>query len=73
MNEALILLQAGERARVLYKNWRGETAIRNIEFTGAPHWGRTDWHPHPQWLIAGTDLDKNEDRVWSVADMSPAP
>lgn len=68
----IILLRAGERVRVSYTNWRGETAIREIEFDGAPHWGRTEWHPEPQWLICGTDVEKKESRVWAVRDMRPA-
>lgn len=67
----LVLLQAGECIKVRYTNWKGETAIRNIELAGCPHWGKTQWHPEPTWLIAGTDLDKNEHRVWSIKDMEP--
>lgn len=67
----LTLLVAGERIRVRYTNWRGEVAIRNIELDGAPHWGRSSYHPEPQWLICGTDLDKGQPRVWAVKDMEP--
>lgn len=70
-NVRLVLLADGHAARVRYRNWRGEVAIRNIEFTGAPHWGHTQWHPEPQWLIAGTDMDRQEHRVWAIADMEP--
>lgn len=70
-NAPLTLLAPGETIRVWYKNWRGETSIREIELNGAPHWGRTQWHPEPCWLITGTDIIKNEDRVWSIADMRP--
>jgi hypothetical protein len=67
----IILLRSGERIRVRYTNWRGVQAIRNIELDGAPHWGRTEWHPEPQWLIAGTDTDNGQHRMWAVKDMEP--
>lgn len=70
-NVSLVLLRAGERVHVLYTNWRGETRERNIEFNGVAHWARTQWHPEPQWMINGTDIDSNEDRIWSVKDMVP--
>lgn len=59
----LILLRAGDRIKVRYKNWRGETSIRNIELDGVAFWGKTQWHPEPTWLVAGTDIDKDEGRI----------
>lgn len=67
----IVLLQPGERIRFRYKNWRGETAIRNVELDGVVHWGRTQWHPQSQWLICGTDIDRSESRVFAVKDMEP--
>ncbi len=65
------LLAPGERIRVKYKNWRGETAIRNIELNSSVHWRRTKWHPEPQWLIVGRDIDSGENRFWAVKGMEP--
>lgn len=66
-----MVLVPGERIRVWYKNWRGETSIREIELNGPPMWGSSKWHPEKCWLIAGLDVVKNEGRLWSIADMRP--
>lgn len=68
---ALVLLRAGERFRMRYTNHRGETAEREVELDGAPFWGRTRWHPEPQWLVMGTDLSREVTRAFAVADMVP--
>lgn len=65
----LVELKAGETVRVRYRNWRGEIAIRTIHLDCSPFWGKTKWHPEPGWLISGTDVDKGEGRIWSVAAM----
>jgi hypothetical protein len=65
------ILAPGVMAYVNYTNWQGRKAIRHILFDGAPFWGLTDWHPVPCWLISGTDLEKGEHRLWSIAHMSP--
>lgn len=66
-----LALHIGSTVRVRYKNWRGEVAIRTILIQGSPYWGTTTWHTEPCWLIAGHDIEKNEDRLWAIADMSP--
>lgn len=58
---------------ILYTNWRGETAVRQI----VPEWkgnggtklffGSNDWHPEPQWLFFATDADKGQPRCFAVA------
>jgi len=51
-----------------YKNWRGEESDRRARFQGF-YWGRTEWHPRDQILMKAHCLDRNEDRVFAVADM----
>jgi hypothetical protein len=50
-----------------YTNYRGETAMRavlliRIEF------GSTEWHPEPQWLLHGVDVDKAMSRTFALRD-----
>ena len=68
----IVTLRPGERIRVRYKNWRGEVAIRHIALEGVPIWARSEWHPEPQWLIWGSDMDAGWiSRFWAVKDMEP--
>lgn len=68
----LTLLKPGMRIKVRYSNWRGEVAVRRLELNGVPLWGKTPWHPEPQWLITATDLDRQDgNRVFSIKDMVP--
>lgn len=49
-----------------YTNHRGERRWRNVE-PRKLYWGRTEWHPEPQWLLHAFDLDKMEDRDFAMA------
>lgn len=57
----------GEPIKVLYRNWRGETAIRTITPWGV-EWGSTDFHPEPQWLLTCLDHDKSAGRTYALRD-----
>ena len=58
-----------ERAvRILYTNYRGETALRSI-VPERIHFGSTQWHPEPQWLLDALDLDKKEPRTFAIKDI----
>lgn len=53
-------------ARILYTNWRGETAWRRI--MPARIWfGSTTWHPQAQWLLTAKDVDRGEDRDFAMS------
>jgi hypothetical protein len=55
---------------VWYVNWRGVREVRHID--AQQLWfGSTKWHPTPQWLLTGRDLDKDELRDFAVKDMEP--
>lgn len=50
-----------------YTNWRGEFAERSITPIRV-HFGATDWHPEPQWLIEAFDHDRNANRDFTLKD-----
>lgn len=54
--------------RILYTNYKGETAYRNI--VPEKIWfGATEWHPEPQWLLDALDLEKNALRNFALKDL----
>lgn len=74
-DEATLPTAPGQKAdpkdlQVVYRNWRGETSLRNIrplriEFRD------TEWHPEPQWIMRAFDLDKGAWRDFALRDMAP--
>lgn len=56
--------------RVLYTNYRGETAERTIVPINM-YWGSTEYHPEPQWLLTALDKGKDQIRDFAVKDMIP--
>lgn len=60
--------QDGRLLRIDYTNWRGVRAIRLI----APIrivFGRTKWHPGPQYLLEAEDVEKSEIRLFAMHDV----
>jgi predicted DNA-binding transcriptional regulator YafY len=54
--------------KILYTNYRGETAIRTI--TPEKIWfGETEWHPGEQWLLDAFDLEKQTMRSFAMKDI----
>lgn len=65
------MVAIGEPARIIYTNYRGETAERTI--TPKRVWyGISDWHPEPQWFLTAFDHDKNADRDFALRDFGSA-
>jgi len=56
-----------EPIKVIYTNWRGETSMRSVTPMGI-HFGSTEWHPEPQWLLKVFDHDKQADRDYVLRD-----
>ncbi len=61
-------MKKSKEVRILYTNWKGETAVRRILpkkliFTS------TKWHKEIQWCLEATDLDKNEERTFTCKDI----
>ena len=54
-----------------YRNHRGEVAKRQV-WPMHLHFGATKWHPEPQWLLRGFDLDKMAERDFAMGDIVPA-
>jgi hypothetical protein len=51
-----------------YTNYRGEYAERRI-IPSHIWFGKTEWHPEPQWLLHALDLDKNATRDFALKDI----
>jgi len=54
--------------KIIYTNYRGETATRTIEpkqlvFT------KTQWHPQEQWCIIAYDVEKQAERTFACKDI----
>ncbi len=65
------MVAIGEPARIIYTNYRGETAERTI--TPKRVWfGISDWHQEPQWFVTAFDHDKNADRDFALRDFGSA-
>lgn len=52
-----------------YVNWRGEVGMRRVRPL-ALWFGSTKYHPKPQWLLKGLDLDKEELRDFAMTNIS---
>jgi len=52
-----------------YTNWHGETAVRRVLPTGLI-FAANEWHPEPQWLLRGFDLDKEVNRTFAMKDIT---
>ncbi len=57
-----------EKVKILYTNWKGETAYRNIvpisiEFKS------TEWHKEKQWILNAFDVDKQAERGFAMKDI----
>jgi hypothetical protein len=52
-----------------YKNWKDEVNERRAVLSSL-WWGSNEWHPEPQLLVNGYDLDKKAPRIYAVKDIS---
>lgn len=52
-----------------YSNWKGEVSRRRAHFT-LLQFGANEWHPDPQFLVYGYDLDKQAPRTYALRDMT---
>lgn len=57
-----------EIVTILYTNWKGETAERDIK--PIELWfGATEYHPEEQWLLRALDIEKNDERNFAMKDI----
>lgn len=55
--------------RVVYRNWRGETALRTVRVR-ALYVGSTQYHRHRQLLMRVYDYDRRAERVYAARDVT---
>jgi hypothetical protein len=51
-----------------YTNWEGRKSLRRARPISI-RFGKSEWHPKPQWLMLAFDIDKGSDREFAMADM----
>ncbi len=61
-------IELQKRARILYTNYKGETAYRDI-IPEKIWFGSTDWHKEEQWLLDAIDLGKDALRNFAMKDI----
>ena len=52
-----------------YTNWKGEKSRRRAKLMDF-YYGSNEYHPEPQWLYVGWDLDKKAKRTFALKDMT---
>lgn len=62
-------LSFGRPNKILYKNWKGVTAVRNIEPLRLWH-GSTEFHKEPQWFVTALDYQKDMVRDFALLDIT---
>jgi len=58
----------GQKIKICYTNYRGETSIREI-IPQKVWFGSTEWHPENGWLLNAFDVEKGADRSFSLKDI----
>lgn len=66
--ESAPTINLNHQIKVCYTNYRGETAIRSI-IPIQIYWGKTDYHPHEQWLLEVFDVERNDKRIYAFKDI----
>lgn len=61
-------MDAKKQVKILYTNWKGETAYRNI-IPKTIEFKSTQWHKEEQWILNGFDIDKQADRGFAIKDI----
>jgi predicted DNA-binding transcriptional regulator YafY len=51
-----------------YVNWEGKRAVRSVKPIKV-WYGKTKWHPKEQWMLKALDLEKNEERDFSLKEI----
>lgn len=54
--------------RILYTNWKGETAYRKI-IPKSIEFKATEWHKEAQWILNAFDVNKQADRGFAIKDI----
>jgi hypothetical protein len=51
-----------------YTNWRGQRSRRRI-MPIRIEFGSTEYHPEPQWFVVAIDIEKTDERKFSMKDI----
>ena len=62
-------IEQGDKVRFDYVNWKGVKGNRKVVVTSFLY-GTTEYHPEPQWLMEAYDLNKEEERVFAMKDIT---
>lgn len=65
-------LHLGQRTQVIYTNYRGETAIRQIT-PQRLYIGQTEYHPQEQPLLEVWDHERNAARIYALKEIKEVP
>jgi len=57
-----------KQVRILYTNWKNETAWRNI-IPQSIEFKSTEWHKEEQWILNAFDIDKQANRGFAIKDI----
>ncbi len=68
MGMSHIEISREQKVRIIYTNWEGVTAIRNI-LPIRIFFGSNEWHKENQWLLEALDLDKSASRTFAMKDI----
>jgi hypothetical protein len=60
---------AGGEIEFEYCNWEGRKSLRRARPISI-RFGKSEWHPTPQWLMRAFDPDKGEEREFAMQDMA---
>ena len=69
MPVTLVPSDVGAEVQFTYTNWRGVTRERRASFS-LLQFGATEYHPEPQLLLYGYDLEKKASRTYAVKDIT---
>ena len=57
-----------QQVRILYTNYKGETAIRHI-VPKEIKFLASEWHPEEQWCLIAHDVEKDAERTFACNDI----
>lgn len=68
MNNVTLNYDNTKTVNILYRNWKGETAVRKIVPIEL-QFESNEWHPQKQWILYAYDLDKNDKRAFACLNI----
>jgi predicted DNA-binding transcriptional regulator YafY len=53
----------------VYRNHRGQVAIRRVRPLGVPYWGSTPYYPQATWLMTAWDMGRDAQRDFALCNI----